>query len=214
MCATEWESFVRAIDIGISPWLVRRNGSPLVHEIHAESMSIFSQITCFLVTCSQSEAGFHLIVDDDARNYLHLFLLRKISPLIQMNESFSKPLSHPDMVGDDASTLALAVIQSWCVIRYLPFKEGDWAKRAGNLMAEAFAVPTQDSQRYIGGYLHHPLVRLEALKSLVTDESDELDYSTAKDDASIVSGISTITPVSMKSGHGNIPPAFSLFSCE
>jgi len=215
LCATEWESFVRAIDIGISPWLVRLGNasSPLVQEIHREAMTIFSQITSFLAKCYELEY-VHPLVDDDARQYLHLFLLRKIAPLIQLVDSFSNPLSHPTMVGDDATTLALAVIKSWCVIRYLPFKDGDWAKHASDLLAEAFLVPNwqpMEGFRYIGGYLHHPVVRLEALKSLVDDESNDIDYSTMRDSDSVsTSGISTITSVSMKSG--NIPPVFSLFS--
>ncbi|KAL7543186.1 hypothetical protein ACHAXR_012599 [Thalassiosira sp. AJA248-18] len=211
LCATEWESFVRAIDIGISPWLVpRKNGSPLVQEIRSEAVAIFSQITNFLAKCSQNEYGFHLIVDDDARNYLHLFLLRKITPLIQMVDSFSKAIDHPEMMGDDSTTLALAVFKSWCVIRYLPFKDGDWAKRANDLLEEAFVVPKSQPGRYVGGYLHHPVVRLEALKSLVNDDSTQIDYSTMRDSDSVsTSGISTITSVSMKSGN---PPVFSLFS--
>ena len=217
LVVTEWESFVKAVDIGISPWLVRRNyGSSLVHEIHIEAMTIFSQITLFLAKCSENESGFHLIVDDDARVYLHQFLLRKIAPLIQSTDSFPRIDSHP--VGDDASTLALAVIKSSCVIRYLPFKEGDWAKRASGLLASAFLVPKiqpANGHRYIGGYLHHPLVRLEAIKSLVIDESSDIDHSTESDSDSVsTSGVSTITPVSLRSGNGTIPPAFSLFSCK
>ncbi len=190
--------------------------SSLAQEIRIEAMAIFSQVTNFLDNCSStSTSGFHQIVDDEAREYLHLFLLRKVAPLLQMVNSFAKPMSHPAIVGDDATTLALAVVKSWCVIRYLPFKEGNWAKRASHLLAEAYAVPKSQSpgdHRYIGGYLHHPLVRLEALRSLVDDEDTDIDHSVARDSDSIsTSGISTITPVSLRSGT-HCPPAYSLFS--
>ena len=113
-------------------------------------MTCLSQLTSFLFKCSQSECGFHLVVDDDARNYLHQLLLRKIAPLIVGVDSFSMVSSavsrasgpsSEELVGDDSTTLALAVIKSCCVIRYLPFKEGSWATLAGKLLAEAFAVP-------------------------------------------------------------------------
>ncbi len=56
-----------------------------------------------------------------------------------------------------------------------------------------------EGNRYIGGYLHHPVVRLEALKSLIDDDSNDIDYSTTRDSDSVsTSGISTITPVSMR----------------
>lgn len=216
LCATEWESFVRAIDIGISPWLAYGvRGGDIVEEILVETYTIFAQLTSFLGKCSQVETGFHEIVDDDARNYVHTFLLRKIAPLIQMGNSFPNPISYP-MVGDDATTLALTVIKSWTVIRYLPFKKGDWAKRAKTLLAEAFAIPNSrpaEDNRYVGGYLHHPTVRLEALRSLVEDDTTDIIDSSIKDSDSVSSsGISTMTPVSLKSS--STPPAFSLFSRE
>ncbi|KAL9191186.1 hypothetical protein ACHAXT_000892 [Thalassiosira profunda] len=223
LCATEWESFVKALDIGISPWLVRHgNGSGLMGEIRSECMTCLSQLTSFLFKCSQSECGFHLVVDDDARNYMHQLLLRKIVPLIVGVDSFSMVSSavsrasgpsSEGLVGDDSTTLALAVIKSCCVIRYLPFKEGSWAKLAGNLLAEAFAVPDSQNaadRRYINGYLHHPLIRLEALKSLIDDDVEDNDVSIRDSDSVSTSGISAMTPVSIRSG--NVPPSFSLFS--
>lgn len=217
LVGTEWDSFIKAVDVGVAPWLISRGVefSSLALEIRVEALTIFSQITTFLESCSAS-TGFHPIVDNEARQYLHLFLLRKIAPLLQALDTFSKPISHPETVGDDATTLAFAVIKSWCVVRTLPFKDGDWANRANELLSEAFAIPESQSievDRYIGGYLHHPLVRLEALKSLVDDESTDNDYSLHGDSESIsTSGISNITPMSMKSGQ--CPPAFSLFSCK
>lgn len=195
LSASEWESFIKAIDIGISPWLVSRgNGSPsLAQEIRIEAMAIFSQLTSFLGKCADFECGFHPIDDDDARKYLHLFLLRKVSPLIQMMDSFPRPLSHPALVGDDATTLALVVIKSWSVVTHLPFKGGP--ARSAELLAEAFAIPKSqpiEACRYfVGGYLHHPAVRLEALKSLVDDDSTDIDYSSVRDSDSVsTSGIS------------------------
>ena len=215
LVGAEWESFIKAIDIGVAPWLISRGveSSSIALEIRVEALTIFSQITTFLESCSAT--GFHPIVDNEARQYLHLLLLRKIAPLLQGLDTFSKPMSHPETVGDDATTLAFAVIKSWCVVRSLPFKDGVWAKRANELLSEAFAIPESQSivDRYIGGYLHHPLVRLEALKSLVDDESADNDYSLHGDSDSIsTSGISNITPMSLKSGQ--CPPSFSLFSCK
>ena len=210
LCATEWEAFVKALD-KISPWLVAKGDN--FHEIRIEVLSIFSQITNFLESCSSSSNGLHPIIDDDTRNYLHLFLLRKVAPLLQSSNAFARPVSHPAMIGDDASVLAFAVVKSWCVIQSLPVKEGDWVCRAKHLLAEAFATPeeTQHHSRYVNGYLHHPMVRLESLKFLVDDDSTEIEYSTNRDSDSVsTSGISNITPVSMKSG--NVLPRFSLFS--
>lgn len=208
LCPTEWESVVRSIDVGVSPWLLRRDGSlPVANEIRAEAMALFSQITSFLLSASNT-IGFHPIVDDDSREYLHLFCLRKIAPLLRMEHTIAKPTSYPVTFGDDATNLAIAVIKSWSAIRYLPFKEGDWARRASHVLAEAFLIPNSqsiDDCPYIGGYLHHPLVRLEALKSLFTDES----YATGRDSSSISNSESA---VSMKSRI--IPSAISIFTRE
>lgn len=150
--------------------------------------------------------GFHPIVDDSAREYLHLFCLRKIAPLFHMEHSIAK--SYPDMSGDDATIIAISAIKSWSVIRYLPFKEGNWTSRARLLLAEAFLIPNSqslDDFRYLGGYLHNPLVRLEALKLLFNDESIVNDQTT-----SLKVSKSDASASSMKSR--NIPPAISLFS--
>ncbi len=210
LCATEWESFVRAIDVGILPWLIqKRNGSALAHEIHFEALAVCSRLTGFLERCcSMSTSGSHPIVDDNAREYFYLLCLRKISPLLQMVCFFNGGLAaHPPMVGDDAATKhALAVIRSWGATSLLPLKEGDWVRRASNALAEAFLVPkskVMDDCRYIGGYLHHPLVRIEALKSLVDDESIDIDDS--------VSAITPSSLVSMRSGN-NHPPMLSLLT--
>ena len=232
MCATEWESFVKTIDVGISPWLAHQQiSSPLAQDIRVETVAIFSKLTTFLEKCSQVDSGFHQIVDADARNFLHTFLLRKISPLIGRSElggSDTTPTlpsegrgtrdvamrSARPLVGTKtlATRLALSVIKSMNVSRFLSFKKGDWATRASDLLAEAFATPnsqTMDGHQYIGGYLHHPIVRLEALRSLVEDDLSEA--SSIKDSDSISSsGLSTVTPVSIKSG--NVPPKLSLFS--
>jgi len=200
---TEWESFVKAVDIGISPWLIPREDetfSPVAQEIRNESMVIISQLTNFLEVCSSS-SGVHPIIDDGARKYLHLWCLRKVAPLL---------------IGEDASVLAFAVIKSWCATRSLPLKEGDWSANTGELLKEAFAIPESQSEdcRYINGYLHHPLVRLEALKSLVDDDSEISDSLRGDRDSdsvsSATSSISAITPVSLKSGY--FPPLFSLFT--
>ncbi len=201
---------MRAIDVGILPWLVQKeNGSALAHEIHFEALAICSRLTGFLERCcSMSSNGFHPVVDDGAREYFHLLCLRKIAPLLQVVCFFNGELAaQPPMIGEDAATkLALAVIKSWGATSLLPLKEGDWVKRASNALAEAFFIPkshVMDDCRYIGGYLHHPLVRIEALKSLVVDESIDIDDS--------VSAITPSSMVSMRSGN-NPPPMLSLFT--
>ena len=205
LCSTEWDSVIRFLDSGISPWLLIKvyESSSRGNEIRVGAKAIFMQIASFLSTVS---SGFHPIVDEDAREYLHLFCLRKIAPLLHMEYSTAKPTSSPAMFGDDATMIALSVIKSWSVIGYLPFKEGDWARRARQLLAEAFLIPnaqSTDERLYIGGYLHSPLVRLEALKILFHDES-------VNDHASALSVTKSDTSASsMKSR--NIPPAVSLF---
>ena len=77
---------MRAIDVGILPWLVQKeNGSALAHEIHFEALAICSRLTGFLERCcSMSSNGYHPVVDDGAREYFHLLCLRKIAPLLQV----------------------------------------------------------------------------------------------------------------------------------
>lgn len=65
---TEWESFRKALDVGISPWLdasklENEDTDELSHEISA----LFTQIRCFLAKVPEMENGFHPIVDEDAR---------------------------------------------------------------------------------------------------------------------------------------------------
>ena len=166
------------------------------------------QISSFLSTVS-SASGFHPIVDENAREYLHLFCLRKVAPLLHMEHSIAKPASSPVVFEDDATIIALSVIKSWSVFRYLPFNEGDWARRARQLLAEAFLIPSaqsMDERLYVGGYLHSPLVRLEALKLLFHDES-----MTKKDHVSALSVTKSDTSASSIKSR-NIPPAISLFS--
>ncbi len=201
---------MRAIDTGILPWLVQKeNGSSLAHTIRFEALAICSRLTVFLERChSMSANGYHPVVDDNAREYLHLLCLRKMAPLLQVVCIFNGELSvHPSTIVEDAATkLALAVIKSWGATSLLPLKEGDWVKRASNALAEAFLIPkslVMDDCRYIGGYLHHPLVRIEALKSLVVDESIDIDDS--------VSAITPSSMISMRSGN-NPPPMLSLFT--
>lgn len=206
LCSTEWNSVVRFLDSGVTPWLLNEaNESSSRAKIRSEAKAIFMQISSFLSTVS-SASGFHPIVDENAREYLHLFCLRKVAPLLHMEHSIAKPASSPVVFEDDATIIALSVIKSWSVFRYLPFNEGDWARRARQLLAEAFLIPnaqSTDERLYIGGYLHSPLVRLEALKILFHDES-------VNDHASALSVTKSDTSASsMKSR--NIPPAVSLF---
>jgi len=162
-----------------------------------------------LLKCSQIDVGFHQIVDNEARRYLHLFLLRKITPLLQLAEAH-KTLSLPSL---DGTSIALATIKSWCVMGYLPYREGSWSKRASDLLQEAFALCENESDsNFIGGHLHSPVVRLEALKSLVYD-SDEVTSSRnldMLDSDSMSASISTVTSASVKSGYISKHSLFSL----
>lgn len=208
LCATEIEALVRAMN-ALSPWIVYRGNSAIAQDLHSEVISLFNKITSFMMSkCSQNEAGFHIIVDDDARRYLHTFMLRKAVPLFVMKGSLAKPSQSPS-IHDDAPIISLAVIKSWTVVGYLPYKDGSWKQKAEELLAEAFFIPTTDSTRtrFVGGYLHHPSARLEALSSLVEDDAGS---ETSKESDS-VSNVSTITSVSMRSG--NCPPTIlSLFT--
>lgn len=209
LCSTEWESVVRSLDVGVSPWLLIKvdESSSRAHEIRSEVVAIFVLIISFLHSMSPA-SGFHPIIDDNAREYLHLFCLRKIAPLLHMEHSIAMPTSIPAMCEDDATIIALSVIKSWSVIRFLPFKEGNWARRARQLLSEAFLIPNSqstDNCLYVGGYLHNPLVRMEALKLLLNDESMADDHTTARSVSK-----SEASAGSMKSR--NIPPVTSLFS--
>lgn len=209
LCPTEWEAFTRAIDFGLAPWLLYQGEDPLQLEICDEISAIFFQLQSFLLKCSQVEVGFHQIVDNDARQYLHLFLLRKISPVLQLAEAH-KTLSLPNL---DGTSIALATIKSWCVMGYLPYREGSWSKRASDLLQEAFALCENDSDsNFIGGHLHSPVVRLEALKSLVYDSDDvtsSRDLDMLESD-SMSASISTVTSASVKSGYITKHSLFSL----
>ena len=203
----EWESLISALDVGLSPWLVypsvleeqssinavKENGHYLQQEIYSEVMAIFSQVRSFLTKCSRPEyCGFHLIVDEECRECLHKFLLRKVCPALAEN---------------DATSMALAVIKSWCVVGYLPFREGNWCKRAADLLAESNALfDGNHGSLYPGGYVHPPAIRLKALKSLVDDqhELDVSNHSNRDSESSI-----TMTSVSVVSGG---LPVLSLFS--
>ncbi|KAL7436370.1 hypothetical protein ACHAXM_005149 [Skeletonema potamos] len=209
LCPTEWEAFTKAIDFGLAPWLLYQGEDPLQLEIYDEISAIFFQLQSFLLKCSQTEVGFHQIVDSDARRYLHLFLLRKIAPLLQLADSH-KTLSRPSL---DGTSIAFATIKSWCVVGYLPYREGFWSKRATDLLQEAFALCENSSDsNFIGGHLHSPVVRLEALKSLVYD-SDDVTFSRnldMMDSDSISASISTVTSASVKSGYISKHSLFSL----
>ncbi len=209
LCPTEWEALTKAIDIGLSPWLLYQGEDPLQLEIYDEISSMFFQLQSFLLKCSQIDVGFHQIVDNEARRYLHLFLLRKITPLLQLAEAH-KTLSLPSL---DGTSIALATIKSWCVMGYLPYREGSWSKRAQDLLQEAFALCENESDsNFIGGHLHSPVVRLEALKSLMYD-SDEVTSSKNLDmidSDSMSASISTVTSASVKSGYISRHSLFSL----
>eukprot|EP00984_Skeletonema_dohrnii_P019310 scaffold9198_cov137-Skeletonema_dohrnii-CCMP3373.AAC.3 len=209
LCPTEWEAFTKAIDFGLAPWLLYQGEDPLQLEIYDEISAIFFQLQSFLLKCSQIEVGFHQIVDNDARQYLHLFLLRKITPLLQLADAH-KTLSLPSL---DGTSIALATIKSWCVTGYLPYREGSWSKRASDLLQEAFALCENISDsNFIGGHLHSPVVRLEALKSLVFDSDDVTSSrnSDMMDSDSMSASISTVTSASVKSGYISKHSLFSL----
>lgn len=206
LCSTEWEALTKAIDFGLSPWLLYQGEDPLKLEIYDEIVSILFQLQSFLLKCTQIEVGFHQIIDADARQYLHLFLLRKIAPLLQLADS-RRSVSNPTI---DGTSIALAAIKSWCLVGYLPYREGSWSKRATDLLQEAFALCETDTM-FIGGHLHSPLVRLEALKSLLYDSdsmsSRKLDMM---DSDSMSASISTVTSASVKSGYIAKHSLFSL----
>jgi len=207
LCPNEWMSLIKALDVGLSPWLmypaifdeqfkagkIQNIDQNLQQEIFAEVMILFSQVQGFLLKCSQSKLRpFHHIADDECREHLHKFLLRRICPALAR-------------IGD-AESLALAVMKSWCVVGYLPFRDGNWSKSAVDLLVEANASILGSGSQYPGGYAHSPEVRLEAFKSLVDDYNDKgVSNLSAIDSESV----STVTSASFF--HCDVPD-LSLFS--
>lgn len=67
LCPTEWESFIRVLDIGITP-LFRAKSSPSNNtDLFNEIRALFTQIQRFLLKAPEMEYGLHPIVDDESR---------------------------------------------------------------------------------------------------------------------------------------------------
>ncbi len=207
LCRNEWMSLIKALDVGLSPWLVyptvfderckagkiQNSKQHLQQEIFAEVMILFSQVQGFLLKCAQSKLRpVHHIADDECREHLHKFLLRRICPALAR-------------IGD-AESLALAVMKSWCVVSYLPFRDGNWSKSAVDLLVEANASFRGPTSQYPGEYAHSPEVRLEAFKSLVYDYNDNGVPTLSSIDSE---SVSTVTSASFF--HCDVPVS-SLFS--
>eukprot|EP00804_Cyclotella_cryptica_P007102 CCRYP_014537-RE/>CCRYP_014537-RE protein AED:0.03 eAED:0.03 QI:291/1/1/1/0.9/0.81/11/143/2162 len=164
LCPTEWESFIQALDIGISPWFRSKSSPSNNCELFDEISALFTQIQRFLLKAPDMEYGLHPIVDDDSRNSFHIHILRKCVP---------------QMRGEGATGLGLAAIKSWSCVSYLPCR----------------------------GYVHSPLVRLEALKSLITDRGN--NHHHCVDSASVATSVSAETSGTGLSGS---IPMLSLFT--
>jgi hypothetical protein len=109
---------------------------------------------------------------------------------------------------EEATGLGLAAIKSWSCVSYLPCRESDWLNHATAFLSEAFAqYDNSCSASFLGGYVHSPLVRLEALKSLVTDRGNNHQHYT--DSASVATSISADTSGTGLSGS---IPMLSLFT--
>lgn len=67
LCPPEWESFIRALDIGISPWFRTKSNPSNNSELLDEISALFTQIQRFLLKAPDIDYGLHPIVDDESR---------------------------------------------------------------------------------------------------------------------------------------------------
>ena len=104
----------------------------------------------------------------------------------------------PLLKAEEATALGLAAIKSWACIGSLPCRESGWLTQATSFLSEAFAQydEVRDSS-FPGGYVHSPFVRLEALKSLLTDQgSNQLHLTDSGSVATSISGVTSGTGIS------------------
>lgn len=131
------------------------------------------------------------------RNSFHIFLLRQCVPRMRIEE---------------ATGIGLAAIKSWSCVSYLPCRESDWLNHATVFLSEAFAKYDDTcNASFLGSYVHSPLVRLEALKSLVTDRGNK--HQQYIDSASVATSISGDTSGTGLSGSIPMLSLFTLTRC-
>ena len=120
----------------------------------------------------------------------------------------------PRLKAEEAEGLGLAAIKSWaCSLgSILPCRsDGKWINHAKDFISEAFAKYEHgagDCCLYPGGYVHSPLVRLEALQSLLNDHGHSHQHMT--DTSSVATSISAVTVSTCMSGSSL--PRLSLFT--
>jgi hypothetical protein len=123
--------------------------------IRAECEKVVMQLCDYLKQSARFEPYRYIsIVDDEHRDALHLCLLREATQVV------SRPTS-----------LAIDVLRSWAAVGFLPCRKVSWVDSASAIVADAFAVYEDLSMSEYGGYVHSPMVRLEALLLLSNDVS-------------------------------------------
>lgn len=167
--ADEWSPFVRLLEEGMASWLDLCDGSSknnsltdadMCQKIQNKIESLLTRIGEFLAMCSSLEQSFfHLVVEKECQERLYRLLLRQAAPRLDRERG---------------TALALAAINSWSSFGFMPHRSDEWVSTASSLMAEAFALYTDRQCGDFNGYVHSPLVRMQALVS-VAREDEEAD---------------------------------------
>jgi len=136
----------------------------ILHRIQSEAEILLCQLGEYLNRCATHK--YHLIVDDERRDAFHFLLLRQAVPLLKQQNGLTQSL------------LAMSVLNSVAAIGFMSIRRINWLQSAQAIMADAFAVYDDDPSSKLklpgddyAGYVHSPLVRLEALRILTIDDS-------------------------------------------
>lgn len=179
LASDEWESFLQILKAVVIPCLrldaeiFKRMCIPedehaflkpykIFKVIQTECEAVIAQLCEHLKQSARFEPYRYMsIVGDEHRDALHLCLLREATQVV------SQPTS-----------LAIDALRSWAAVGFLPCRKASWVETASAIVADAFAVYEDLSMSEYGGYVHSPLVRLEALLLL----SNEVSYSPSVSD--------------------------------
>lgn len=192
LASDEWDSFLQMLiaaiipclkfDVGIVASLYlpedersARKPHKILNRIRSECETVILRLGDYLERCSRFEPN--TISNDKCRDGLHFCLLREAAPIISKG-----------------SLLAIKVLRSWAAVGFAPGRKRTWVRTASAIVADAFAVYDNMSLSNYGGYLHSPLVRLEALVLLSSDSDPdsfncELSHSTKDTSQATVSSL-------------------------
>jgi hypothetical protein len=170
LASDEWDSFLKMLGSVIIPCLqlngdkvaslyhpederALRKPQKILQRIQTECETVLLNLGEYLDKCSRFETyHYHLIGNDKWRDALHFRLLREAVPLMSKGTS-----------------LAVKVLRSWAAVGFLPDRKETWGETAAAIVADAFAVHENWPMSRYGGYVHSPIVRLEALVLLSSD---------------------------------------------